>query len=62
MDKWMVHGRERIAGNLWYSTHTQSHTLTHSLWSCAHDGTALCRALLCDGPIQHVDLIEEVNS
>ena len=36
--------------------------LTHSLLSCGHDGTALGCTLLCDGPIQHVDLIEEVNN
>ena len=36
--------------------------LTHSLWSCTHGGTALSCTPLCDGPIQHIDLIEEVNS
>ena len=32
------------------------------LWSCTHDGTGLCGTVLCDGSIQHVYLIEEVNS
>lgn len=31
------------------------------LWPCRHDGAAVLRAELCDGPVQHVDLVEEVH-
>lgn len=32
------------------------------LWTGRHDRTAVLCAEICDGPIQHVDLVEEIHS
>lgn len=46
----------------WEVTHTTGMGTVNSLWTCTHDWTGLGGALLCDSPIQHVDLVEEINS
>lgn len=40
----------------------QLQTTTNFLpWSSRHDWTACLCAKLCDGPIQHIDLVEEIH-
>lgn len=35
---------------------------TNLLWTGRHDRTAFLCAKICDGAIQHVDLVEEIHS
>lgn len=57
-----MHARATCTSTYFPTFKLQPQTTVNFLpWSCGHDWTARLRAELCNGPVQHVDLVEEIH-